>query len=896
MKAHLIRADQASSALGYSRYLCRVRVGIFFAGAAREREVSYAGGRTVYDLLDRRRYEPVPIFLDAYHRPVRLKPEKLYYGMITDFFPSPQALPPEVRFPIYAESLWHPRSSTYLRALSELGPLLSWESLREAIEVAFPVLHGLGGEDGSIQGLFEQLGIPYVGTGIGGSAWGMDKARQRPWLKAHDFAVPKYTILPRRFLWEAPHEIARRLSEEVGFPCVLKHPLQGSTIGVALCQNPHRVLSAFSECSFTWPVQKLTQVPLSKLMDLQGGLSLPLLYRDREGIPREIIHTYADLLGFLRRQPAHGWVEAWDAPESLLAEEFVEGEEFSVILLETPQGELVALPPTHIRKESPLYDYRAKYLSGISSKLTPSPYLPNEAIQREAQRLGHSAGLEVYARIDGIAARDGTIYFNDPNTTSGMLPASLLFHQAAEVGFTPTSFLSYLIERALARPRTGPLPGLERRFRLHNRPSTPETRAAYERIAVIFGGPSTERHISVESGRNVYQKLSARYSVIPLFLRQVGERIELWELPPRLLFKDNADDIAAHLEAEEVPLVTVWSRSRLASVGGRVQAYGAMPVSWEELPARVEAVFLALHGRPGEDGTVQRALDRLGLPYNGSSPEVCALLMDKYRTHQYLQARGFRVPPHLRVTRAEWERDSQAVLSRLYEQLGAMPWIGKPTDEGCSSGVRVLEEPETVRIYLAVMFRQEAGICPEWREKLHIQPGEPFPPKQEVLIERYLHTNANERWIEVTVGVITHTQDGEVHYQAFLPSETVKETAILSLEEKFLAGSGQNITPARLFPEDPARNEIALRQVQSEVEAIARAVGIHGYARVDGFVQVLEASGEVRFWTLEINALPGMTPATVFFHQAGLAGYTPLAILEHLLQEARKKARGVPLV
>jgi UDP-N-acetylmuramate--alanine ligase len=70
-------------------------------------------------------------------------------------------------------------------------------------------------------------------------------------------------------------------------------------------------------------------------------------------------------------------------------------------------------------------------------------------------------------------------------------------------------------------------------------------------MAVIFGGPSTERHISVESGRNVYQKLSSQYTVIPLFLRQVGEKIELWELPPRLLFKDNADDIAAHLGVEE---------------------------------------------------------------------------------------------------------------------------------------------------------------------------------------------------------------------------------------------------------------------------------------------------------------------------------------------------------
>jgi D-alanine-D-alanine ligase len=870
-----------------------VRVGIFFGGAAREREVSYAGGRTVYDLLDRRRFVPVPIFLDAYHRPVRLQPEKLYYGMITDFFPPPQALPAQVRFPLYAEQLWHPKSSAYLRALSELGPLLSWESLGETIDFAFLVLHGLGGEDGSIQGLLEQVGLPYVGTGIGSSAWGMDKARQRPWLSAHGFPVPAYTILPRRLLWEAPHDITQHVLDTLGLPCVLKHPLQGSTIGVAICRQAEEILEAFYRCSFTWPVEWLSQPPLPRLLDLQEGLSLPLLYRDREGIPRQIIHTYTDLQNFLRRLPTHGWVEAWDAPEHLLAEAFIAGEEFSVILLETPDGTLTALPPTHIRKESALYDYRAKYLSGISSKHTPSPHLPNETIQQQAERLGTAAGIEVYARIDGIVAPDGQIYFNDPNTTSGMLPASLLFHQAAEVGFTPTGFLSYLIDRSLARVRTGPLRGFERRLQPLHRPTQVQEQTPRRRVAVIFGGPSTERHISVESGRNVYQKLSSRYEVIPLFLRQVGEDIQLWELPPRLLFKDNADDIAAHLSGGEIPPSTLRSRERLTNVEAyeRILTYPARPVRWEELPGRVDFVFLALHGRPGEDGTVQTILEELRLPYNGSRPAVCALLMDKYATHEHLQKHGFRVPPHVRVKRADWQEDPESVLRLLSERLGNYPWIGKPTDEGCSSAVRILSDTETVRTYLSVMLRDGEEIPPAWQKALAILPGEPFPRKNEVLIESYLHSRPGERWIEVTAGLITHTEGDTIRYEVFLPSETVKAEGILRLEEKFLAGAGQNVTPARLFPEDPAQNHAALQKVQAEVAAIAQAVGIHGYARVDGFVQIVEATGEVHFWTLEVNTLPGLTPATVFFHQAVLAGYQPLAVLEHIMREGQAKAQ-----
>ncbi|MCX7606944.1 MAG: hypothetical protein N2170_06750, partial [Bacteroidia bacterium] len=142
-----------------------MRVGVLFGGASREREVSYAGGRTVYDLLDRRFFHPVPLFLDAFHRVVRIQPRYLYYGMISDFFPPPSVLPKGVRFPLYAEQLHYPESSAYMHALTQLGPILSMEEVAQEVDMIFLVLHGLGGEDGSIQGLLEQVGLPYTGVG-----------------------------------------------------------------------------------------------------------------------------------------------------------------------------------------------------------------------------------------------------------------------------------------------------------------------------------------------------------------------------------------------------------------------------------------------------------------------------------------------------------------------------------------------------------------------------------------------------------------------------------------------------------------------------------------------------------------------------------------------------------
>ncbi len=874
-----------------------MRVGVLLGGASREREVSYAGGRTVYDLLDRRRFEPVPLFVDAYHRLVRLKPAALYYGMITDFFPPPEAVPAGISFPIYAEALWHPENAAYLRALSSLGPILTLESLREAVDVVFPVLHGLGGEDGSLQGLLEQLGLPYVGSGIGASAWGMDKAQQRRWLEAHGFAVPRYVTVPRRRLWEARQETCEYILDTVGLPCVVKHPLQGSTIGVVACFHRDELEKALWQAAFTWPVTILRQTPLSALLDLETGLGLPFLYRDGQGIPREVVSSWTEFQAFLGRLPKQGWVEAWDAPEVILVEAFIAGEEFSVIVLEGPDGQLVALPPTHIRKAGKVYDYRAKYLAGISSKQTPSSELPNSEISQLAQTLAEKAGVRVYARLDGIWSTSGELYFNDPNTTSGMLPASLLFHQAAEVGFTPTSFLSYLIDRSLDQTRTGPLPRFVRRWQLQRRPGLSSGLPSAQRIAVIFGGASTERHISVESGRNVVQKLSSRYSVLPLFLRVRGDSLELWELPPRLLFKDNADDIAASLDKAEIPAVTAQARTKLEAIDERyerVLAYGARLIPWEALPALVDFVFLALHGRPGEDGTVQRLLEHLRLPYNGSPPDTCELLMDKYRTNAYLLEKGFRTAPHALVSRESWEADPDAVLAQIQAAVGPGPWIGKPVDEGCSSGVRLLRDRAELQIYLSTLLRSEEQVPAEAASRLQIAPDEPFPPKEQALIEAYLPALSDGCWVEVTVGVISHTApDGGVRYEAFWPSETVKSEAVLRLEEKFLAGAGQNVTPARLFPSDPARNQALLAAVQAQVVAIAQAVGIHGYARLDGFVEIVEDTA--RFWLLEVNTLPGLTPATVFFHQVALAGYTPLAILEHILSEGQKRRYGARL-
>jgi UDP-N-acetylmuramate--alanine ligase len=128
--------------------------------------------------------------------------------------------------------------------------------------------------------------------------------------------------------------------------------------------------------------------------------------------------------------------------------------------------------------------------------------------------------------------------------------------------------------------------------------------------------------------------------------------------------------------------------------------------------------------------------------------------------------------------------------------------------------------------------------------------------------------------MELTVGVL-----GNEDAQALTPSQTVVKGDLLSLEEKFLPGAGENQTPALLPIDD-------LQFVRAKVKAMYEAVGCRGYARIDVFFQTAEQSGtgERRLVLIEINTLPGLTPATCIFHQAAEDGMRPMEFIDKIIE------------
>src|SRR5215212_5415484 len=121
----------------------KIRVGIVFGGQGREREISFAGGRTVYDNLNKSLFEPVPLFIDSFGNIILLEWKYIYKGSIRDFYPPVEFIPESINeFQVYAESVTERNSDVSLEMLRNLGKVISPGELSGYIDFAFLCLHG----------------------------------------------------------------------------------------------------------------------------------------------------------------------------------------------------------------------------------------------------------------------------------------------------------------------------------------------------------------------------------------------------------------------------------------------------------------------------------------------------------------------------------------------------------------------------------------------------------------------------------------------------------------------------------------------------------------------------------------------------------------------------------
>jgi len=891
----------------------KIRIGIIFGGQSKEREISFAGGRTVYDNLNKSLFEAIPVFVDSFGNFVELKWEFIYKGTIRDFYPPVDFLPSGSAFQLYAENLGSLNQDQQNALISKIGKRLSLVDLKQKIDFAFLCLHGPYGEDGRIQGLFEYVQIPYSGSGVLASAIGIDKSIQKELMVNKGFNSPAYITIKRNEWIEGKiKNISKSVKEKVGFPCVVKPANQGSSIGVSVInsENELELMSAIEKALFTkwmdakeWKAMKAEEKHnyIKSLADIREGIGMPVAVTHPAQFNDVIIYDPNKLIEFLDANlKEDGFVlEAVDGESTVLIEGFIEGKEFSCIVLEDESGVALALPPTEIRKGKELFDYRSKYLPGLSRKITPIDIADEqiEAIRKECEKLFYELHFDVYARIDGFINKEGKIFLNDPNTTSGMMPSSFFFHQAAEIGLNPSQFLTYIIRTSFQKrliQSKGNVTYKELLTHLDHIILKDQHAASNKiKVAVLLGGYSSERHISVESGRNVYEKLSSseKYSPFPVFVTGNNTEHKLYHIPVNLMLKDNADDIKEKAEDFKVHTVIKNIMKQCEAITKKYAASSAIAapilLSYAALKEKADEVFIALHGRPGEDGAVQQELEKLGIPYNGSNKESSSITIDKYRTNEILKKNGYLVAEHVLITNDMWNKE-KAKVEEIIKTTIKYPFIAKPVDDGCSSAVKKIKTFAEFEAFCKLMFRSSEELDAIAAATLHIKPKEEFPQKQVILVEELISKKDATQFLEVTGGMLTKfNTKGEIQYEVFEASEALADGDVLSLEEKFLAGQGQNITPARYSKNEFERQKVS-EQVKTALGGAAKVLGVSGYCRIDAFVRVFEG-GKAEVIFIEVNSLPGMTPATCIFHQAAINHYKPYEFIDKILEFGKKR-------
>jgi len=541
-----------------------MRIGIFFGGPSREREISFAGGKTAFEYLDKSLFEPVPIFVDSFGRFVRIQQDLMYAGEIRDFYPLKSHF--QDGFKTYIESF----PALENEPLSpETGVLISPSEFKQYFDFAFLAMHGPDCEDGAIQGLLEWYKIPYSGPGLMGSAVGIDKILQNEMIALVNAQQKKSWTL--RFDQWVPNEYAilfQVLKKHLGLPLVIKAPHQGSSIGVAIVKEDslEEFISAVNQCFFqvelkreTWndmdPAQK--QAWGQKMANLDERIGFPVVLKGSTVYHPASLITQLD--AYFLQETAAALISSTNAEDQVLIEEFINGQEFSCGCIQFDSGKPLALPPSEVIKMVKVFDFNAKYKPGASRKRIPvdTTLEINQEIQRVIADVFQQLGINVCVRIDGFLTPEGTILLHDPNTIPGMSPTSFIFKQMAEIGLNVTQALTYLIRQSLReRIRSGKhtwqmrslLDLLDEKIKKNNSIEKPSELIVFE--------PTDEQYAAA---RLKYGRMNAEGKSVPVPVLHASDG-KYYKLTNPLMFKEFVSDVEDLLYHERHPLLTETSQ------------------------------------------------------------------------------------------------------------------------------------------------------------------------------------------------------------------------------------------------------------------------------------------------------------------------------------------------
>ncbi|KAB1224521.1 D-alanine--D-alanine ligase [Morella rubra] len=838
-----------------------LRVGLICGGPSAERGISLNSARSVLDHIQGEDLHVSCYYIDCNLNAYAISSSQAYSNTPADF---------DFKLENLAQGF---------RSLSEFA-----EHLAASVDIVFPAIHGRFGEDGGIQGLLEEYGIPFVGTGSNECLQAFDKASEK-----NDSELSKW--------------FARNQLNHYSGKVVVKPARAGSSIGVKVAYGVHDSLAKAKEI-----VSEGIDDRVLVEMFLEGGSEFTAIVLDvGSGLhchPVVLLPTEVELR-------FHG---SGDAKE---------------------KDAIFNYRRKYLPTQQVAYHTPPRF-----------PINVIESIREGASLLFQRLGLRDFARIDGWflpnsvhmllssnskfgRTESGNVIFTDINLISGMEQTSFLFQQASkvtvlimflmlllnlkevtlsniQVGFSHSNILRTIIYRACIRfpslasfcSGSSHLPRRSKSSQINELFSNRTKR----KVFVIFGGDTSERQVSLMSGTNVWLNLQA-------FDDNMAETdiddFHIIKLCYSLVLRHTTEEvIAACIEAIEPARAALTSQFRNRVINDLME--GLAKHDWftgfdiaDEQPMQFSVeqwikhakelqatVFIAVHGGIGEDGTLQALLEAEGISYTGPGVIPSKTCMDKVATSlalNHLATRGvLTINNDVRKKEDLLNIPTVDIWHDLTSKLQCETLCVKPARDGCSTGVARLCCANDLAVYVKALEDCLPRIPSNSFSKAHGTIEMPNPSPNLVIFEPFIETDeiivsskatnenghrlmwkGHSRWVEVTVGVVGKC--GSMH--SLSPSVTVKESGdILSLEEKFqditclTGGTGINLTP----PPMSIISKKALERCKEHIELIANTLQLEGFSRIDAFVNV--DSGEVLI--IEVNTVPGMTPSTVLIHQA----------------------------
>jgi D-alanine-D-alanine ligase len=384
----------------------KIRVGILFGGRSGEHEVSLLSAASVFNAIDKKKYEVVPIGISKEGRWVTAADaERLLHGKVEDHkhlrAGDPEATPGAAVLAKGESVVVPPEPQRYGSIMPFETDKSSHALTRRAadraidVDVIFPVLHGTFGEDGTIQGLLELADMPYVGAGVLGSAAGMDKDIMKALFRAAGLPIVKHVTFLRSE-WEANAKKAEKLVEsKLRYPVFVKPANLGSSVGISKARDRKQLGPAIDEAA---------------------------------KFDRKIVIEQGVGGGKMKAREIECSVLGNDQPQASLPGEIVPSTEF--------------------------YDYNAKYLDEGSQLIIPAKL--SKAETKTVQRLAIGAFKAVdcagLARVDFLMEPESRkIYLNEINTMPGFTAISMYPKLWAASGVSYSDLIGRLIQFGLER-------------------------------------------------------------------------------------------------------------------------------------------------------------------------------------------------------------------------------------------------------------------------------------------------------------------------------------------------------------------------------------------------------------------------------------------------------------